>query len=76
MVPDGTLVGLVICSARTFTRSHAEAIDDWRRAGIKVWGTTPERVTIAAGPHGRLATDGLDAYRKVWRRVLAAARSV
>jgi chromosome partitioning protein len=76
MVPDGTPAGLVICSARTFTRSYGEAIDYWRRAGIKVWGTVPERVTIAAGPYAALAGDGLDAYRKVWRRVLAAARSV
>jgi chromosome partitioning protein len=76
IVPDGTPVGLVICSARTFTRSYGEAIEYWRRAGAKVWGTVPERVTIAAGPSGPLAADGLDAYRKVWRRVLAAARSV
>jgi chromosome partitioning protein len=76
MVPDRTPVGLVICSARTFTRSYSEAIEYWRGAGVKVWGTVPERVTIAAGPGGPLAAEGLDAYRKVWRRVLAAARSV
>jgi chromosome partitioning protein len=39
LVPDGTPVGMVICSARTFTRSYGEAIDYWRRAGTKVWGT-------------------------------------
>jgi chromosome partitioning protein len=39
-----------------------------------VWGSVPERVTIAAGPDGRLSPDGLDAYRGVWRRALRAAR--
>ncbi len=76
MVPDGTPVGMVICSARTFTRSYGEAIEYWRRAGVKVWGTVPERVTIAACQYAALAGDGLDAYRKLWRRVLPAARSI
>jgi chromosome partitioning protein len=39
-----------------------------------VWGSVPERVSIATGPEGPLATDGLDAYRAVWRRALRAAR--
>jgi chromosome partitioning protein len=75
LVPDGTPVGLVICSARTFTRSYQEAMQDWSVAGIPVWGTIPERVAITAGPTGPLAEDGLESYRKVWRKILAAARS-
>lgn len=75
MVPDGTPVGLVICSARTFTRSYQDALGEWAEAGVPVWGTIPERVAITAGPIGPLWPDGLDSYRKVWRRVQSAARS-
>lgn len=74
MVPDGTPVGLVICSARTFTRSYQDAVAEWSQAGVSVWGTVPERVAIAAGPLASLWQDGVDAYRKVWRRAQAAAR--
>lgn len=75
MVPDGTPVGVVICSARTFTRSYQEAMAAYAEEGIPVWGTIPERVAITAGPNGPLAEDGLESYRKVWRKILAAARS-
>lgn len=75
MVPDGTKAGLVICSARVFTRDYKEALEIWSEAKVPVWGTVPERVAIAAGPAGPLCPDGLDAYRRVWRRVLAAART-
>jgi chromosome partitioning protein len=75
LVPDGTPVGLVICSARTFTRSYQESMQQWAEAGVPVWGTIPERVAITAGPTGPLAEDGLESYRKVWRKILAAARS-
>lgn len=74
MVPEGTPVGLVICSARTFTRSYQDAVTDWAEAGVPVWGTVPERVAIAAGPSSGLWWDGLEAYRKLWRKVQAAAR--
>ncbi|MQA02408.1 MAG: AAA family ATPase [Streptosporangiales bacterium] len=74
MVPEGTPVGLVICSARTFTRSYQDALAEWSEAGVSVWGTVPERVAISAGPAAGLWADGLDAYRKVWRRAQAAAR--
>lgn len=74
MVPEGTPAGLVICSARTFTRSYQDTIEDWAAEKVSVWGTIPERVAIAAGPDNRLWDDGLDGYRKVWRRVLSAAR--
>ena len=71
MVPRKTPAGLVICSARTYTRDYQDAIAAWREAEIPVWGSIPERVTIAAGPEGWLATDGLDSYRTVWRRAAA-----
>jgi chromosome partitioning protein len=74
MVPDGVPTGLVICSARTFTRDYHDVVTGWRQADVRVWGTVPERVAIAAGPDGRLAYDGLEAYRGVWRRVLRAHR--
>jgi chromosome partitioning protein len=75
MMPAGVPVGLVICSARTFTRDYHEALATWAEAGVPVWGTVPERVAIAAGPVGWLSFDGIDAYRDAWRRVLRAARS-
>jgi chromosome partitioning protein len=72
MVPDGTPFGLVICSARVFTRDYHATLADWADAGVRVWGTVPERVAIATGPAGQLSLDGLDAYRNVWRRALRA----
>ena len=73
MVPAGVPAGLVICSARTFTRDYHEAIANWQDEEAQVWGTVPERVAIAQGPDGWLAADGLDAYREVWRRVQRVA---
>lgn len=75
MVPDGTPAGLAICSARSFTRSYAEALAGWSEARVPVWGTIPERVAIATGPAGSLWPEGLDSYRKLWRRIQSAARS-
>jgi chromosome partitioning protein len=75
LVPPSTPVGLVICSARTFTRSYVEAIQTWAELGVPVWGTIPERVAITAGPSAPLWLDGLEAYKKVWRRIQSAARS-
>lgn len=75
MVPDGTPAGLVICSARTFTRDYQDTMTTWTEAKVPIWGTVPERVAIAAGPVGPLHDDGLEAYKKVWRRVQTAARS-
>ena len=74
MVPARTPAGLVMCSARTFTRDYQEMMTGWREANVQVWGTVPERVAIAAGPDGWLSFDGLEAYRGVWRRVLRAHR--
>jgi chromosome partitioning protein len=74
MVPRTTPAGLVICSARTYTRDYQDAITGWRAAQVPVWGSVPERVTIASGPDGALAVDGLDSYRNVWRRALRSLR--
>lgn len=73
LVPRNTPVGLVINSARTFTRDYQDAVAAWRQAGVSIWGTVPERVAIAAGPEGWLSVDGIEAYRKVWRKALRAA---
>jgi chromosome partitioning protein len=75
LVPEKTPVGLVVCSARTFTRDYQDALAMWHEAGVPVWGTVPERVAIAAGPADWLSPDGLDAYRNVWRRVQRAGRA-
>lgn len=75
MVPDSTPVGLAICSARSFTRSYAEALAGWSEARVPVWGTIPERVAIATGPAGALWPEGLESYKKLWRRIQSAARS-
>jgi chromosome partitioning protein len=74
MVPRRVPAGLVICSARTYTRDYQEVVAGWREAEVPVWGSVPERVAIAAGPDGELSLDGLEAYRNVWRRALRAAR--
>ena len=74
LVPRKVPFGLVISSARTYTSAHQEAVDSWNEAGIPVWGSIPERVSIASGPESWLSEDGLDAYRGVWRRALRAAR--
>jgi chromosome partitioning protein len=74
LVPKRTSVGLVVCSARTFTRDYQDAVADWTEAGVPVWGSVPERVGIAAGPAGWLSPEGLETYRSVWRRATRAAR--
>jgi chromosome partitioning protein len=74
MVPRRVPVGLVICSARTYTRDYQDVVSGWREADVPVWGSVPERVAIAAGPDGWLSVDGLDSYRGVWRRALRAVR--
>jgi chromosome partitioning protein len=74
LVPRKVPVGLSICSARTYTRDYQDAVAAWNEAGVEVWGSIPERVSIASGPETTLAPDGLDAYRTVWRRALRAVR--
>jgi chromosome partitioning protein len=74
MVPRRTPYGLVICSARTFTRDYDETVQYWGEQGVQLWGTVPERVAIASGPDRGLSADGIEAYRPLWRRVQRAAR--
>lgn len=74
MVPRKRPAGLVISSARTYTRDYQDVVAAWEEAGVPVWGSVPERVAIAAGPEAWLSDDGLEAYRSVWRRALRAAR--
>jgi chromosome partitioning protein len=74
MVPSGIPSGVVVSSARTWTRDFRESVDDWAAQGVPVWGVVPERVGIAAGPDAQLHPDGLDAAAEVWQRVRRAAR--
>jgi chromosome partitioning protein len=74
MVPRRTPYGLVICSARTFTRDYDETVQYWGEQGVPLWGTIPERVAIASGPDRGLSPDGIEAYRPLWRRVQRATR--
>jgi chromosome partitioning protein len=73
MVPKRTPHGLVICSARTFTRDYTETVQYWIDNGVEVWGTIPERVSIASGPDQLLSNDGLETYRPLWRKVTRKA---
>jgi len=74
MVPRRTPYGLVICSARTFTRDYDETVQYWNEQGVPLWGTIPERVAIASGPDRPLSPDGMEAYRPLWRRAARATR--
>jgi chromosome partitioning protein len=74
MIPRDIPVGLVVCSARTYTRDYQDLIDTWKGGIERVWASVPERVTIAQGPQASLAADGLEAYRSVWSRAQRAAR--
>lgn len=75
LLPPRKPAGVVISSARTFTRDYQDALVEWSEGRVPVWGAVPERVAIAAGPDGWLSDDGLDAYRNIWRRALRASRS-
>jgi chromosome partitioning protein len=74
LVPRKMPVGLVICSARTYTRDYQDAVSAWHEANVEVWGSVPERVSIAQGPEGWLSEDGLESYRAVWRKAQRSAR--
>jgi chromosome partitioning protein len=74
LVPKRMPAGLVVSSARTYTRDYQEVVDWWTEQGVPVWGSIPERVSIASGPEADLAFDGIEAYRAVWRRLLRASR--
>jgi len=72
LVGETLAAGLVISSARTYTRDYQEYLAAWAEAGVPVWASVPERVAIAAGPTAWLSWEGLDAHRAVWRHVLRA----
>jgi len=74
LVPNGIPSGIVVSSARTWTRDFREAVDAWAAQSVPVWGVVPERVGIAAGPDAELHVDGLDAAAELWQRVTRAAR--
>lgn len=74
LIPKRVPYGLVICSARTYTRDYLDAVTEWTDAGVDVWASVPERVAIAAGPAEWLSEDGLESYRSAWRRALRVAR--
>ena len=75
IVPAGIPAGLVVCSARTYTRDYHEAIANWEDEEAPVWGSIPERVAIAQGPDGWLSSDGLDAYGEIWRTIQKAVKA-
>lgn len=75
LVPINVPLGLVVCSARTYTRDYQDVVAAWAEASVDVWGSVPERVAIAAGPEADLSPDGLEAYRSVWRRALRSGRT-
>jgi chromosome partitioning protein len=74
LIPDRIPAGLVVSSARPWTRDFKETLDGWTGQGVPIWGIVPERVGIAAGPEAELHADGLDAAAVVWQRVTRAAR--
>ena len=74
MVPINVPMGLVICSARPYTLDYQEAVESSTAASVPLWGSVPERVSIASGPNNVLSADGLEAYRGVWRRAVRATR--
>ena len=74
LVPQGVPRGVVVTSARTWTRDFRDTLDSWSEQNVPVWGVVPERVGIAAGPEADLHDDGLDAVAEIWQRVRRAAR--
>jgi len=74
MVAGRIPAGLVVSSARPWTRDYKETLDAWAADGVPVWGIVPERVGIAAGPEAELHLDGLEAAAQLWQRVARAAR--
>jgi chromosome partitioning protein len=74
LIPDGIPRGLVISSARPYTRDFRDAIETWAEGGVPIWGVIPERVGIAAGPAAALHPDGLDGAAALWRKASRAGK--
>ena len=74
MVPRGVPAGVVVSSARPWTRDFRETLDFWADEGVRVWGVFPERVGIAAGPEADLNPDGLEVASEIWQHVGRAFR--
>ena len=68
MTPANIPAGVVICSARLGTKDLEATVAWWAELEIPVWGIIPERVSIAAGPTGRLSAEGLEAYGKIFKK--------
>ena len=66
MIPMGIPYGLLITSVRPRTRDFRETVMAWEEIGTKILGAIPERVSIAAGPDGKLHTDGIEAFGRAW----------
>jgi chromosome partitioning protein len=74
MVPPGVPAGVVVSSARPWTRDFRATLATWAEGDVPVWGIVPERVGIAAGPEMELLPEGLAAVGEVWRRAGRAHR--
>ena len=65
MIP-GIPYGLVITSARTWTKDFRETLAAWTEVGTRVLGVVPERVSTASGPDAELHPDGIEAHGLTW----------
>ena len=74
MVPPGIPAGVVVTSARLWTRDFKDTVAGWAERQVPVWGVVPERVGIAAGPQMELHPEGLEAMGEIWRRAGRARR--
>jgi chromosome partitioning protein len=70
MVPSGVPAGVVVCAARLGTHDLEQTVAWWEGQRVPVWGVVPERVSIAAGPEGRLSREGIELYVDVLSRAL------
>ena len=66
MITNGVPFGLVVASARPWTRDFRESVAAWNEVGARVLGMVPERVSIASGPDAGLSDDGIESYGLVW----------
>jgi chromosome partitioning protein len=74
MTPSNVPAGVVICSARLGTNDLEATVEWWTELSVPIWGIIPERVAIAAGPSGRLSSEGLDLYGKIYKKATAKGR--